>query len=587
MRRKRASFSRSRESFDGDLTAFNGNLHSDKNMVVFESWMKKKGKVNKGMKARYCIAYTDRKLAYFRNATDTIPAGYIDLSTVSGINMYHPQFLSKYVKNGSKNKRRNKSQSVDLSEFKFNDDITASDDFVDLYKMKESRRDSFHIKDVSFKGDNNEFAFELVTPKRVWIFSCSDSSIFTKWMDILRDLCFGKLLHCGYLRKIGQRYKTWRRRYFVVYDTNEIRYFEDDSLAIQKGKIELNQVTKITLSKPNQYHYTQCMELHTPDRVWVLATETSNDRDVWLKGIQHIMTQHQKTFVPSSSGFLSIYIPNTNRWHKHFFAVHKSEAGNRLCCFENQIQCKQLESIISFGDAQFELNCRSKMKQIISLKDLAEVVTIEAFEFKVTNEECKDDMHDKKYLFTLKLRDAQYYLAPHPNTSRHAQKWVNMIKNLRCSARQNVYTKLVRLGYKSAYISAALEQFENAYGTKQYVYSDIKGMIDRMAKPNTGSVHSLPTKSSVTSDSRSAASPISIPIDVPLTSLEEAKSISLDPDPSGSPVNASFHKVLDHERVLSWDINDVLIWMKGLENGLICKQYPHIVDGMRLLKVDG
>eukprot|EP01083_Nonionella_stella_P311186 1108660_1 len=129
------------------------------------------------------------------------------------------------------------------------------------------------------------------------MFSCSDSSIFTKWIDILRDLCFGKLLYCGYLRKISQGHKTWRRRYFAIYDTNEMRYFEDDSLAIQKGKIELNKVTKITLSTPNQYHYTQCMELHTPDRVWVLAADTSNDRDVWVKGIQQIITQHNKGMV--------------------------------------------------------------------------------------------------------------------------------------------------------------------------------------------------------------------------------------------------------------------------------------------------
>eukprot|EP01083_Nonionella_stella_P250608 865480_1 len=91
MRRKRASyFSGSRESFDGDLSAFTNNLHSD-DMIVFKSWMKKKDNRLKAMQQLYCIVYNDRKLAYFKNATDTNLSGFIDLSTVSAINMYRPQ----------------------------------------------------------------------------------------------------------------------------------------------------------------------------------------------------------------------------------------------------------------------------------------------------------------------------------------------------------------------------------------------------------------------------------------------------------------------------------------------------------------
>ena len=44
----------------------------------------------------------------------------------------------------------------------------------------------------------------------------------------------------------------------------------------------------------------------------------------------------------------------------------------------------------------------------------------------------------------------------------------------------------MKLGYKPSYISSCLEQYENAYGTKRYDFKEIKAMIDRMAKPESG-----------------------------------------------------------------------------------------------------
>eukprot|EP00487_Bulimina_marginata_P004866 TRINITY_DN21981_c0_g1_i1.p1 TRINITY_DN21981_c0_g1~~TRINITY_DN21981_c0_g1_i1.p1 ORF type:complete len:105 (-),score=11.59 TRINITY_DN21981_c0_g1_i1:62-376(-) len=72
-----------------------------------------------------------------------------------------------------------------------------------------------------------------------WVFGTSDTQIFEEWMQTLRDLCFGKAVHSGFLRKIGEKYKTWKCRYFIIYDLNEIRYFEDDSLSTQKVKLTL------------------------------------------------------------------------------------------------------------------------------------------------------------------------------------------------------------------------------------------------------------------------------------------------------------------------------------------------------------
>ena len=43
---------------------------------------------------------------------------------------------------------------------------------------------------------------------------------------------------------------------------------------------------------------------------------------------------------------------------------------------------------------------------------------------------------------------------------------------------------MIKLGYKSSYIGACLEQYESAYGYKRYDFEEIKSMIDRMAKPD-------------------------------------------------------------------------------------------------------
>ena len=70
---------------------------------------------------------------------------------------------------------------------------------------------------------------------------------------IIIILKIGKPLHKGYLYKTGFKIQSWHKRYFIIYDNNEIRYFEKDDLIKQKGKIELNSVTKISVPNTNKY----------------------------------------------------------------------------------------------------------------------------------------------------------------------------------------------------------------------------------------------------------------------------------------------------------------------------------------------
>merc|ERR1711902_482538 len=52
-------------------------------------------------------------------------------------------------------------------------------------------------------------------------------------------------------------------------------------------------------------------------------------------------------------------------------------------------------------------------------------------------------------------------------------------------------------------------------------------------------------------------------------------------------LSASFHQYLDDANCMSWGADEVALWMRGLEGGLIVKLYPQILDGLRKLNVNG
>lgn len=183
-----------------------------------------------------------------------------------------------------------------------------------------------------------------------------------------------------------------------------------------------------------------------------------------------------------------------------------------------------------------------------------------------------------------------------------------------------VYSKLIKLGYKSSYIGAVLEQYESAYGYKRYDFDEIKAMINRMAKPDQprmdgDDLYNRPykkdsfateSKTNSSSDSKSATSPIGptgvntpgtntkrINISMNMEPLTEDKSFSFKNDhhnlnkQEAFKVNATYKKSLSEEDYQSWSTNDILLWMKSIENGLISKRYPKVMKRIKDLKITG
>ena len=179
--------------------------------------------------------------------------------------------------------------------------------------------------------------------------------------------------------------------------------------------------------------------------------------------------------------------------------------------------------------------------------------------------------------------------------------WTEIIQIIRYT----VYSKLIKLGYKSSYIGAVLEQYESAYGYKRYDFDEIKAMIDRMAKPEQprmdynhqkkGSFAAeveAESKTKSSSDSKSTTSPIGVNMpngtrmnmNMNIQPLAEDKSFSFnDNNQNKQPfkVNATYKKSLSEEDYQTWSTNDILLWMKSIENGLISKGYPKVMKRIK------
>jgi len=81
---------------------------------------------------------------------------------------------------------------------------------------------------------------------------------------------------CGYMRKEGGGYKSWKNRFFKLKD-GKIEYFTYADELDKKGELILTMVTKLELSDK----WEHCIELHTDKRVFKFAADNQNDMFEW------------------------------------------------------------------------------------------------------------------------------------------------------------------------------------------------------------------------------------------------------------------------------------------------------------------
>lgn len=97
---------------------------------------------------------------------------------------------------------------------------------------------------------------------------------------MLRVLGDDKLKKEGYLKKKGEVFKTWKRRYFTLVGSDLTYYTEQYGDII--GLIKLTPQCTVTMS----FAKSNCIELRTPDRTWFFVGESEEDISEWQGAIQ-------------------------------------------------------------------------------------------------------------------------------------------------------------------------------------------------------------------------------------------------------------------------------------------------------------
>lgn len=84
----------------------------------------------------------------------------------------------------------------------------------------------------------------------------------------------------GYMKKLGAKFKTWKRRYFIL-KGNSLSYYKQEGGDLIKT-IYLTPQCAITLSLEKN----NCIELRTVDRTWFFVPPDEMELNAWQGAIQ-------------------------------------------------------------------------------------------------------------------------------------------------------------------------------------------------------------------------------------------------------------------------------------------------------------
>mmetsp|Transcript_92740 Transcript_92740/g.113584 ORF Transcript_92740/g.113584 Transcript_92740/m.113584 type:complete len:484 (+) Transcript_92740:165-1616(+) len=115
-----------------------------------------------------------------------------------------------------------------------------------------------------------------------YVFAAKNENLCKQWLILLQKHIYGTKILENYLHKRGEKRKKWLLRYFILYETLKLIYFENDTKIVLKGCIQLNDVTKVIKGNKSKHNRDHVLELHTNKRVWLLACYTSEMQTIWF-----------------------------------------------------------------------------------------------------------------------------------------------------------------------------------------------------------------------------------------------------------------------------------------------------------------
>jgi len=88
----------------------------------------------------------------------------------------------------------------------------------------------------------------------------------------------------GYLVKEGGKFKSWKKRWFVL--KNNVIYYSKEQNSGQLGIIRLHGLSPDQVNASNRTKKSNMFEIKTPKRVYYLSAESDPERDLWISIIK-------------------------------------------------------------------------------------------------------------------------------------------------------------------------------------------------------------------------------------------------------------------------------------------------------------
>eukprot|EP01139_Manchomonas_bermudensis_P023725 Amastigsp_a841470_129.p3 type:complete len:135 gc:universal Amastigsp_a841470_129:472-68(-) len=106
-------------------------------------------------------------------------------------------------------------------------------------------------------------------------------------------------LHVGYLRKMGRRRKSWKRRFFVL-TAHSLTYFVDASLIGWKGCIWIEDVTSVAWSTAHA-DKPHCLEISSIGRKTFLMDDDVSVVEGWHARLTTLLGNKVKPSILAST----------------------------------------------------------------------------------------------------------------------------------------------------------------------------------------------------------------------------------------------------------------------------------------------
>ena len=267
---------------------------------IFEGILYKQGQHNKAWKQRFFVLYSDRTLAYFKDekAWDKGKSqiSYIDLQqvrSIAQINLAPPESKAESIEKAKKKEKKKRKRSLSR---KWSIDFSAIFSNKGAADMEEEESDTDNNGEIAFIELvlGKVYSFEIVQAKRTYVLCIDDVNKYNKWMNRLEIVTFGKKLYKGWMLKQSDRNKKWDKRWFIIYDTQEMRYYDDASRAVSRGMAVLTQLKKITKmddeKAKKKYKESNVLKLEYKQRTLLLSCSPSDDR---VCEIEHSINSHE------------------------------------------------------------------------------------------------------------------------------------------------------------------------------------------------------------------------------------------------------------------------------------------------------